>query len=483
MKISDIFKLEKTQYELDFVDINTEVDTPLFLDPYFISKQQFPFAQRSYTTLKSYFNYLLSLLRKQRIKEAKELFSHLGESNEICLGMSKGKPSGKGMGETDGERIFSNLIKSKAYETGLMEDIEDFRIFVPNVDKDKVSDMTTNIIKKHLIEYTQEQCKIWDIKLTCGVPSGHFWEEKQKVWEDEYTDMLVIDGRKILLVPKRIVSYSKEYTHEKYKQHFVLNFLQNEHLRLQTGLVKERKDKFKTKYVTKKSVEEYEGKFNLLDKKWLADFTLEHPEVFAEFKYKAINKIQSFENEELCKEELGNITNYLISRLKSIPPGAENANIYHKTVLGIMELLFYPYLANPKIEQEIHDGRKRIDITFDNCAESGFFFRLSTTYDIPSNFIIIECKNYSKDLKNPELDQLSGRFSANRGKFGISVCRTIENMDLFINRCIDTYKDGRGLIIPIIDSDLIEMLENYSSSGKHSWEKFFQDKFHEIGIR
>lgn len=343
--------------------------------------------------------------------------------------------------------------------------------------------MTTNIIKKHLIEYTQEQCKIWDIKLTCGVTSGHFWEEKQKIWENEYTDMLVIDGRKILLVPKRIVSYSKEYTHEKYKQHFVLNFLQNEHLRLQTSLVKERKDKFKTKYVTKKSVEEYESKSNLLDKKWLADFTLEHPEVFSEFKNKTIKNIKSFRNDELSKEEVGDIINYLISRLKSIPPGAKDANTYHKTVLGIMELLFYPDLANPKIEQEIHDGRKRIDITFDNCAENGFFFRLATTYDIPSNFIIIECKNYSNDLKNPELDQLSGRFSANRGKFGISVCRTIENMDLFINRCIDTYKDGRGLIIPIIESDLIEMLENYSSSGKHFWEKFFQDKFHEIGIR
>lgn len=483
MKISEIFKLDKTQYELDFVDINIDVDTPLFLDPYFISKQQFPFAQRSYTTLSSYFSYLLSLLRKQKIKEAKELFSHLGESNEICLGMSKGKPSGKGMGETDGERIFSNLIKSKAYETGLMEDIEDFRIFVPNVDKDKVSDMTTNIIKNHLVEYTQEQCKIWDIKLTSGVPSGYFWDEKQKIWENEYTDMLVIDERKIILVPKRIVSYSNEYTHEKYKQHFVLNFLRNEHLRLQTSLVRERKDKSKTRYVTKKSIKEYESRYNPLDKKWLADFTLGHPEVFSEFKDKTIEKITSISNEELSTERIEDVTSYLISRLKSISPGAKNANNYHKTVLGIMELLFYPDLSNPKIEQEIHDGRKRIDITFDNCAENGFFFRLSTTYDIPSNFIIVECKNYSKDLKNPELDQLSGRFSANRGKFGISVCRNIENMDLFIKRCIDTYKDNRGLIIPIIDNDLIEMLENYPSSGKDSWEKFFQDRFHEIGIR
>lgn len=44
MKISKLFNFNKTQYELDFVEIEVTKDMRLFFDPYFISKMEIPFA-------------------------------------------------------------------------------------------------------------------------------------------------------------------------------------------------------------------------------------------------------------------------------------------------------------------------------------------------------------------------------------------------------------------------------------------------------
>ena len=361
-----------------------------------------------------------------------------------------------------------------------MEDIEDFRIFVRNVDKDKMSDMTANIIKKQLIEYTQEQCRIWGIDLTPSTPSGFYWDRESNSWENRYTDMLISDGRKILLVPKRIVSFSAEYTPQNYMQHFVLNFLQNEELRLNGPLVRHRKDKKRTAYVTKKAVRDQLEMGNTIDKEWLADFTEKHTDVFADFRTKTKTKLSPVTNEELSSEPIRLICDYLINRLKAIPRGSDDATDYHRTIVGILELLFYPYLCNPTIEHEINNGRKRIDIVFDNCAESGFFFRLCNTHRIPSRFIMVECKNYTRDIANPELDQISGRFSPNRGQIGIISSRSVDDMAKLIDRCSDTYKDSRGLIIPLVDEDYYNLLQYKAEINDRAIDDYIQGRFHVI---
>ena len=51
VKISELFDLKKSQYELDFVDINPDIDTPLFLDQYYIYKFKFQFVVIAYESI------------------------------------------------------------------------------------------------------------------------------------------------------------------------------------------------------------------------------------------------------------------------------------------------------------------------------------------------------------------------------------------------------------------------------------------------
>lgn len=475
MKISEYFGLEKTQRELDFIDIDTEKDTRLFLDPYFISKSEFPFAINAQKTIRSYFEYLLALLHAKEFTKAERIFSYLVETNDVCLGMSKGKPRGHGMGPEDTKKIFMQLRKSKALQSGLLEDIEDFRIFVPNVDKDKVSDMIANIIKLNLVTYTIDQCKLLGIPLVSDVSTGMFWDSLQLQWDSYLTDRLIVEGKPILLVPKRIVSFSDKYSQTEYKQHFVLNFLQNEHMRFQSNFIEKRKNG--RMFVTKKSILDNESK---IDKDYLIRFTEKHPEVFQEFRQKTIQKLHPVSGDVFEVMVISSICNYLVQKLQSIKPGQDDATKYHHAIIGILELLFYPNLSSPKKEVEINEGRKRIDITFDNSAETGFFYRLPNFSRLPCQSIFIECKNYNGEIANPELDQISGRFSTRRGRVGIILCRALDNEDLFLRRCSDTLSDDNGLIIPLTDIDIIEAIKQFPGKGPSAIEDILEAKYRRI---
>jgi len=474
MKISNHFNLNKTQAELDFVDVDTTRDLPLFLDPFFLSLRQDSWSIEATRTIRSFFQRVLELLNQNENEDARSLFTHLGEVNETCLGMSKGNPSGRGVGDGDSDDIFDSIVGSVAAQTGLIQDLQDNILFVNGFGKDKLSDMTTNIIRKSLIEYTQKQCELHNIPLTENVPSGFFWNRRSMQWEQEYTNMLIIQGQKILLVPKGVVSFCADYTPTRYYNHFVLNFMQNEHLRLNSALVQTRKNG--NRYVTKKELRERHP----FSKDFIADFTNRNPQVLQNFKNQT--NTDSLTNQEISDVDINNLKNHLINELRRINTGSQEANTYHKLITGILELIFYPNLIYPTLELEIHEGRKRIDIVFDNAATTGIFFRFSNNMNLPCQYIMVECKNYSSDPVNPELDQLAGRFSPNRGKVGFLLCRNIDNFERFIQRCQDTYRDERGLIIPLVDEDLIQILENYNDRNNNYLEEFLSERVRMIAI-
>lgn len=106
MKISEKLNLNKSQFELDFVDIDIEKDIPLFIDSNLIRKYDSEFNARFVDTMDSFFSYLLNTLSNNLNDKAKYLCSHLSEINETHLGLSKGVSNGKGVGQIGALKLF-----------------------------------------------------------------------------------------------------------------------------------------------------------------------------------------------------------------------------------------------------------------------------------------------------------------------------------------------------------------------------------------
>lgn len=463
MRISEIFQINRSQHELDFVDIDVNNDMPLFLDPYFLSLRNDRWSINAHRTLENFFQHMLFLFTEGEVEIAKSNFKFT-EPSETCLGLSKSGTDGKSLGEGDATKLFEYIIDSGGMSSGLLNQVNDIKIFVDNISHDKISDLTTNVIRKHLIDYTQDKCRLYGIQLTKNVATKEYWDIKTKSWKSNYEEMLVIDDKAILLVPKAIVSRKRSHYYDsaQYARHFVLNFLVSEEIRLDTSLVKKNKLKDDSIKISVKK-EDVAKKHGAYRKEFLRDFTLEHPQFYEEFKDKAVSKLTSLSDEEILEEYSTDyylqIIEKLISGFNEIPTGAKDADKFHNHIVSTMTFLFYPNLMNPIKEKEIHSGRKRIDLVYDNGSTKGFFFNLSTVKDIPSSYIYVECKNYSKDINNPELDQLNGRFSPNRGKMGFMVFRDCKNEEKLFSRCSDYYNDNKNLIIPLQDKNFIEVLE------------------------
>ncbi len=69
MKISEKLNLTKSQFELDFVDIDTERDIPLFIDSNLIRKYDSEFNAKFVETMDSFFSYLINTLSNNLLED------------------------------------------------------------------------------------------------------------------------------------------------------------------------------------------------------------------------------------------------------------------------------------------------------------------------------------------------------------------------------------------------------------------------------
>jgi hypothetical protein len=478
---SQAFGLGKSQHELDFVDVSLARDNRLFIDPFGIAQELDRWSQHASATVGMFFQQVVDDIRGGHEGNARQLLLNLREPNETRLGYSKDRPKGAGIGDDQAEDIFEALRTSSAVREGFITALEECELMIPGIGHDKISDLTTNILRGHLVDYTHAQCELHGVPIH-NVPLDPIFNTDSMQWEEGYVDLPVWHDRPILLVPKSAVRYSPAYQHGRYYRHYVLNFLKarelnNPHSQL-VRLITNKRAKTTRRVVRKTDL----AKKYPRAKEFLFEFSRENPGVLREYREDLKRMERTDSGSDVDSDDETVIATALADVLQQTEVGNDHATDYHKLMVGTVEFIFYPKLAHPKKEREIHEGRKRIDIVMENGAHTGIFYHIPNIRHLPCSFVPIECKNYGREVGNPELDQLAGRFSVNRGKMGFLCCREFENRGLFIQRCRDTFVDDRGLILPLDDGTVLRYLDLIAHGNRNELEREWGELVNEVWL-
>jgi hypothetical protein len=326
-RFSEYFSLTLSQHQLDFVDVSNTYDTPVYVDPYAIEVQDDIWSARASENIRTFFTEVLVAIRNNDMARAIGLMSHLTEPKETFLGVSKGSPRGRGVGPQQSQQLIAAITASKAFKSGLLSDLSEMALYVEGVDRDKISDLTTNIIRDLLVEYTQQQCELHGIETEryVGPP---LWDIGRRNWLSRAVQLPFINSSAVLLVPKFIVRRGLSINSQEFYNKQITDFLVAENLKANSSLVQTVKGEPK---VFKGDVREQNPK----SKSFIADMVIAHPELLALYKEiaKKHRALTQF-NDEDDAPTLTAVCSNLAEAYQLIAPGPKNASAYHNLVLA-----------------------------------------------------------------------------------------------------------------------------------------------------
>lgn len=216
---SEVFNVDHSVVEeYGALDISLVCDNPAFVDPFLI------FANPKYSELHvliiKYLEYLRDLSIKSNGKELDsgtfKQYYKFPEVKQAWLGYSVDGNGGLGLGidfatslHRNLNKIFANFGKEKITEAAHMEKL---CLIEEGVGVDKISDFTLNLIKKFLLEYTQEFASQYidaEFVMNFAINKVTF-DFKTGIWSGARYALpfIEIHGKKefVLLVPKEMLT-------------------------------------------------------------------------------------------------------------------------------------------------------------------------------------------------------------------------------------------------------------------------------------
>ena len=290
---SDKFKVSREAIEeYGAINISLIADIPLFVDPILIFNSEKPEYQRLHNRIIEYLYFLARKAEKGLNKsEIKTWFSF----NEVCnnwLGYSKNGNKGLALDVHFAQFLYENIsfvIGDNNICKG--KHIEKIMLLKPGSGKDKISDLTVNLIKGFLCEYTETFAKKYindnSLAMNISVDKAEFnYETECFVSKEYYLPYIINEKGKIeyvLLTPSDILrrdeqSINLDDFRNNYKM--IRDSIENDILRVQVDnylqkAVNNYHLKCTTLNIKAKYSEEEREKKNAFE-----DFAKEHTEIY-----------------------------------------------------------------------------------------------------------------------------------------------------------------------------------------------------------
>lgn len=436
-----------SQYEVDFVIPRAGVDVPLGIDPFLLFKSRDIEYRELHKLLLSVFNAGINAVRNGDLGLARQIFD-FPEVSAIGLGYTRKSKRGSGVGTYLTELILETLAGSPALQERGVRHIEEMQLLSAGIGPDRISDITANVLKAFLINYTQKQCAIWDLPLKTA-PIAHIYNHSTQCWDDSYEQLPIspTDGSPILLVPRRFVRVLPWINYDDFLRTDFKAYLstrrsasaQSKKAMLNSeGLGSESQFKAKEKVVT----------VTRRDIGLVERYVRSREQRGAEAK-PALDYI----DDDACRE-----AELLKEKLQRIEVGREGAAQYQRTILEILNYLFNPDLIDGQPEVRTIEGTERRDIIFTNDSDETFWDYVRSTHD--GILLMFEAKN-TAELGLEAINQTATYLGDRIGRLGVIVTRNTppETIRRKIFSVWNDSSPNRKVILTLCDAEVRQLLD------------------------
>lgn len=428
-RLNDYYGIFLSQAKVDFAIPFLDEDIPLYIDPFRLWQSPSYQDNGLHALFKNSFNRLGKMYAEGNQAKAIEVLKQISECNEVGLGSSKSR-SGKKFGDRLAKDILNLYETIPAVNKYGLEHPEVIQILVNDISKDRISDVTANMLGSFLIDYTVQECRQYGIPTEkCEI---EYLDVKSMSMKKESCELPVNPNSKrvLWLVPKRWLRKSLWLNDDDYLNHYLVSRIE-------------------------------ELKRQDID---IVSFNRENYDVLTEYIKAKERTATDCKNDPLFGQIPIVSAKRKLSAIRKLPTGKDgNADKkYEAELCPLLASMLYPHLDFAQAQSRTESGTQIRDLVFYNNTSYEFLNDMKELFG--SRQLVMELKNVEEVTKE-HINQLNRYLNPVFGSLGIIMTRNRPKKSV-MQHTIDLWSGQRKCILIMDDSDLELMVNVYESKQR-----------------